>query len=67
MLGTFTHGLKNSLDKLKRHVPMEKIAHGVYKDHATAPPRSWQINDLFVQRQPKAVSIALVPHQLQSD
>jgi hypothetical protein len=45
---------------------MKKIAHGVYKDHATAPPRSWQINNVFVQCQPEAVSITLVPHQLQS-
>src|SRR6266436_647925 len=66
MLRAFTHGLKNSLHKLKRNVPMEKIAHGVYKDHATAPPRSWQIDNVFMQCESEAVLIATVSHQLQS-
>src|SRR5437879_8125360 len=63
---TFAHRCKNTLDEIKRDVFVKKIAHRVHKDHATAPPRSWQIDNVFMQCESEAVLIATVPHQLQS-
>src|ERR1039458_6986722 len=60
-----SHCREDPLDVFQWHIVMKQVAHGIDENALRLLPFKRQLQCLWMQGQPKAVGILLLPHSLQ--
>jgi hypothetical protein len=64
MLGGLFHHSEASFDVLEWNVPMKKVAHRIYENHARRSPVKWGFEHIWLQGELECVPVSVLPHGL---